>query len=228
MNTNATRLLLLTIVLYIVALTSGLRLLYYVSYVLGAVLICSWIWARLNLSALDIRREARRLQTQVGDTFEETFLVRNDSRIPKLWVEVRDHSTLPGHQAAAVISLQGHRSKRWRVRTITRRRGLYQLGPLTAISGEAARSFRNPEWVAITLNAFVNFGLGAVLIELLRAEGLAPSQAIAFGSMLGVIQVSARRSPAPPPRRSRIQTQVSGASASRAPTARMAALGPRS
>ncbi|WP_027554123.1 MFS transporter [Bradyrhizobium sp. Cp5.3] len=45
---------------------------------------------------------------------------------------------------------------------------------------------------AITLNAFVNFGLSAVLIELLRAEGLAPAQAIAFGSMLGVIQVSAR------------------------------------
>ncbi|AWM11177.1 MFS transporter [Bradyrhizobium symbiodeficiens] len=45
---------------------------------------------------------------------------------------------------------------------------------------------------AITLNAFVQFGLGAILIELLRAEGLAPAQAIAFGSMLGVIQVSAR------------------------------------
>ncbi|MBR0964160.1 MFS transporter [Bradyrhizobium diazoefficiens] len=45
---------------------------------------------------------------------------------------------------------------------------------------------------AITLNAFVQFGLGAVLIELLRAEGLSPAQAIAFGSMLGVIQVSAR------------------------------------
>ncbi|UPK32539.1 MFS transporter [Bradyrhizobium sp. 186] len=45
---------------------------------------------------------------------------------------------------------------------------------------------------AITLNAFVNFGLGAILIELLRAEGLAPAQALAFGSMLGVIQVSAR------------------------------------
>jgi MFS family permease len=45
---------------------------------------------------------------------------------------------------------------------------------------------------AITMNAFVNFGIGAILIELLRAEGLAPGQALAFGSMLGVIQVSAR------------------------------------
>ncbi|AWM01967.1 MFS transporter [Bradyrhizobium amphicarpaeae] len=44
----------------------------------------------------------------------------------------------------------------------------------------------------ITLNAFVNFGISAILIELLRAEGLAPAQALLFGSMLGVIQVSAR------------------------------------
>jgi MFS family permease len=54
------------------------------------------------------------------------------------------------------------------------------------------RSTFNLVVIAITLNAFVNFGLGAVLIELLRAEGLAPAQALAFGSMLGVIQVSAR------------------------------------
>lgn len=45
---------------------------------------------------------------------------------------------------------------------------------------------------AIALNAFVTFGFSAVLIELLKAQGLPPTQAIAFGSTLGVIQVSAR------------------------------------
>ncbi|BCH56985.1 MFS transporter [Agrobacterium vitis] len=45
---------------------------------------------------------------------------------------------------------------------------------------------------AIALNAFVTLGFSAVLIELLQAEGLPKSQAIAFGSMLGVIQVCAR------------------------------------
>ncbi|HUS15011.1 MAG TPA: DUF58 domain-containing protein, partial [Chloroflexia bacterium] len=143
MNTNAFRLLLLTVALYIAALTVGLRLLYYLSYVLIAVLACSWLWARLNLSALDIRRESRRQQTQVGELFEETFQVRNRSVLPKLWVEVRDHSTLPGHQAAAVISIKGNGSKRWRVRTLTRRRGLYQLGPLTAVSGDPFGLFRS-------------------------------------------------------------------------------------
>ncbi|UPJ53591.1 MFS transporter [Bradyrhizobium sp. 200] len=45
---------------------------------------------------------------------------------------------------------------------------------------------------AIALNAFVTFGFSAVLIELLKTEGLSPPEAVAFGSMLGVIQVSAR------------------------------------
>ena len=45
---------------------------------------------------------------------------------------------------------------------------------------------------ATVLCAFVTFGLGATMIELLKAEGLSPTQAVTFGSMLGVIQVSAR------------------------------------
>lgn len=45
---------------------------------------------------------------------------------------------------------------------------------------------------AIALNAFVTFGLAAVFIELLKSVGLADMTAIAFGSSLGIIQVSAR------------------------------------
>ncbi|MGN7773587.1 MFS transporter [Phyllobacterium sp. 22552] len=45
---------------------------------------------------------------------------------------------------------------------------------------------------AIALNAFVTFGFSAILIELLKAEGLSASNAIAFGSALGILQISAR------------------------------------
>ncbi|WP_407157710.1 MFS transporter [Bradyrhizobium sp. STM 3557] len=42
------------------------------------------------------------------------------------------------------------------------------------------------------LYVFVTFGMGALLIELFKAEGLSATEAISFGSMLGVIQVAAR------------------------------------
>lgn len=45
---------------------------------------------------------------------------------------------------------------------------------------------------AVGLNSFVTFGFSAILIELLKVFGLPEATAVAFGSMLGVIQVSAR------------------------------------
>ncbi|MBR0994621.1 MFS transporter [Bradyrhizobium japonicum] len=81
---------------------------------------------------------------------------------------------------------------------------LYAFAPRRKIAGNAGgepvkasppaipRSTFGLVVAAITLNAFVNFGISAIMIELLRAEGLTPAQALLFGSMLGVIQVSAR------------------------------------
>ena len=40
---------------------------------------------------------------------------------------------------------------------------------------------------ATVLCGFVSFGFGATMIELLKAQGLTPTQAVTFGSMLGVI-----------------------------------------
>lgn len=45
---------------------------------------------------------------------------------------------------------------------------------------------------AIALNAFVTYGFSSVIIELLKAEGLRPAEAIAVGAILGVVQVGAR------------------------------------
>jgi predicted MFS family arabinose efflux permease len=45
---------------------------------------------------------------------------------------------------------------------------------------------------AIVPNSFVTFGLASVVIELLKAKGLPAAEAIAFGSSLGVLQVSGR------------------------------------
>jgi predicted MFS family arabinose efflux permease len=45
---------------------------------------------------------------------------------------------------------------------------------------------------AITLNGFVTFGFASVIVELLKTVGLSSAEAIAFGSALGVLQVSAR------------------------------------
>lgn len=142
-NSNAFWLAVGTVVVYIAALTIGLRLLYYLAYVLAAVLICAYIWSQISKRGLTLSREVTPSQTQVGQIIQETVEIRNLSWLRKLWLEVRDQSTLPGHRVGAVVSLKGHTQKRWRVRTRCIHRGLYRLGPTTVVTGDPFGLFQS-------------------------------------------------------------------------------------
>lgn len=135
-NSNALRLALFTVAIYIAAQTVGNPLLYYLAYVLAAVLIAAFIWARVSRRALSLSRSVRPTQAQVGRYVWETIELSNLSWLRKLWLEVRDRSTLPGHYINAVVSLRGGQTKRWRVRTRCARRGLYRLGPTEVVTGD--------------------------------------------------------------------------------------------
>jgi uncharacterized protein (DUF58 family) len=139
---NGLRLLALAAFLYFLALATGLHVLYYLGYVLAAVSLGSLAWARLNLSAVEIERSARVDSLQVGQIFEETLTLNNKSVFPKLWVEVRDRSNLPGHRTSCVMSLSRHQRKSWRVRTVCRQRGVYKLGPVVMVTGDPFGLFR--------------------------------------------------------------------------------------
>ncbi len=76
-----------------------------------------------------------------------------------------------------------------------RSRPTAKAGSTPASASASAIPHKRTFWLiasTVVLNAFVTFGFSAVLIELLKAEGLSPTEAVTFGSMLGVIQVSAR------------------------------------
>jgi len=62
----------------------------------------------------------------------------------------------------------------------------------TSMPGGPSRSTFYLLVATLGLYVFVTFGMGAVLIELFKAEGLSAAEAVSFGSMLGVIQVAAR------------------------------------
>jgi uncharacterized protein (DUF58 family) len=86
---------------------------------------------------------ARGLRSQVGRYMEETLVLTNRSRWPKLWVEVRDFSDLPGHQISRVVNSLGKQSSsRWQVRTLCQQRGRFVLGPITLTSGDPLGIFR--------------------------------------------------------------------------------------
>lgn len=123
--------LLLTLAALVAAMLTGRALLYNLTYLLGLLLILSFVWAWINISTVRFTRTTRTFRTQVGRPLEERFTVRNNSIVPVLWLEVRDFSALPGHLSSQVINGLGPRSSHsWRITTICSERGRYQLGPI--------------------------------------------------------------------------------------------------
>ena len=119
------------IVALIGGLSTGRDIFFNLTYLVALLLIVSFVWSWSNINWVHISRITRTRRTQVGRPLEERFSVRNTSIIPKLWIEVRDYSTLPHHLSSKVVNALGSRASfTWRVNTICRLRGRYQLGPL--------------------------------------------------------------------------------------------------
>ena len=134
--------ILVILVLFFFAISSGWTVLYKLTYVMVTLFILSWLWARYSLRKLDFHRNASTGRVQVGETFEERLMLDNTSVMPKLWVQVADGSTLPGHRAGYVASMGGRKRAMWKARTVCKRRGRFQLGPVNATSGDPFGLFR--------------------------------------------------------------------------------------
>jgi uncharacterized protein (DUF58 family) len=119
------------------ALATGNRIFFILVYLILAVWVISFVWSWINILGIEVRREVRSQRAQVGSLAEERIILQNKSRLPKLWVEVRDHSDLPGHRASHVVThLEAGRQRGWTVRTYCRQRGRFTLGPITVRSGD--------------------------------------------------------------------------------------------
>jgi hypothetical protein len=69
--------------------------------------VVCWLWTRASLSGVSVARRIGADRTQVGQSLRETLAVRNASRLGKLWVELVDRSTLPGHDPGRVVGVPG-------------------------------------------------------------------------------------------------------------------------
>lgn len=128
---------LLVVVLGVAAVQTGRRLLFNLTYLLGATLVLSFIWAWSNAHFFALQRISTSTRSQVGRLFEERFIVRNTGWLPKLWLEVRDSSTLPNHRAGRVVhSIMPRQARGWSVKTLCIQRGRFRLGPMEVVTSD--------------------------------------------------------------------------------------------
>lgn len=148
------------IIVGIIALIGGLAtgrdIFFNLTYLIALLLIVSFAWSWSNINWVHISRITRTRRTQVGRPLEERFNVRNTSIVPKLWIEVRDYSTLPHHLSSKVVNALGSRSSfTWRVNTICRQRGRYRLGPIQLSTSDPFGLFPFERELSPTTNVVV-------------------------------------------------------------------------
>jgi uncharacterized protein (DUF58 family) len=116
---------------------TGLPVYTRLSYLWAFLLMGSWVWSKLSLRGVVLERRTRSRRAHVGQVFEERFWIENTGRVPQLWLQIRDHSDLPGSQASRILTLIGARERRsYRVRTRLVQRGVFSLGPTEIVSGD--------------------------------------------------------------------------------------------
>jgi uncharacterized protein (DUF58 family) len=126
------------------ALLTRRDILFNIWYLLTALLVVSFLWSWSGVRWVRIERQARTTRSQVGKMVEERLMVENYGVLPKLWLELRDFSTLPGHQVSRVISPLGRRKSYTKtIRTRCTQRGRFILGPIALASGDPFGLFRS-------------------------------------------------------------------------------------
>lgn len=136
------QLIALILIMGVLAVFDGWKPFWVLFYALLVAFALSLVWLALSVRGLKFTRSSAGARAEVGDRIEERLALENHSWIPKLWVQVSDASTLPGHHAGYVSSVGPRQRIAWRARTLCRRRGRYTLGPVTATTGDPLGLFR--------------------------------------------------------------------------------------
>lgn len=133
---NAFKLILLLLVVLVVGQVTDWTVADHLAVALLVLLVVAWVWTKLSLHGVSVVRRIEADRAQVGETLRETLAVRNGARLRKVWVELLDRSTLPGHDPGRVVSVPGRSAVEWATRTVCGRRGRFHLGPIELRSGD--------------------------------------------------------------------------------------------
>ena len=101
------------------------------------LILLSWIWAKLSIQKVCLKRESRGERQQLGQVFEEQFTVSNIFPLSKPWIEIEDASKMLSTGSTRVLTMMKPQSVRtFSGYTLLSKRGEYALSPTILYSGD--------------------------------------------------------------------------------------------
>ncbi|MEM5776722.1 MAG: DUF58 domain-containing protein, partial [Anaerolineaceae bacterium] len=101
------------------------------------LILSSYVWAKLSIRNVFLKRESRGERQQLGQVFEEQFTVSNIFPLSKPWIEVEDASQMLSTGSTRVLSMVKPNTVRtFSGYTLLSKRGEYALSPTILYSGD--------------------------------------------------------------------------------------------
>jgi len=135
--------IILAAILLIAALSTGAQFLFFLVYLGILVIGGSYVLTRFGLADLEAGYVLDRLHAQAGDMLRASYTVRNTSRLPKLWLEVHNPTTLPVTLPGQAVTLRPRGEQSWSVRVPLARRGHFRIEPLALRTGDPLGLFES-------------------------------------------------------------------------------------
>jgi uncharacterized protein (DUF58 family) len=132
----------LGIICVILGFATGFWLLFRLAYIVALAVPALYFWTRSMSRGLEVEVIRRTHRVTQGQALEGRVIVRSKSRLPKLWLEVEDQSSVPGHASRRVVTLGSQGVSAWNYSTPARVRGLYELGPVRVVATDPFGFFR--------------------------------------------------------------------------------------
>src|SRR3954470_9251966 len=145
----------IAVIVIVAALSTGVQFLFFLIYLGILVIGGSYVVTRFGLADLEAGYVLDRLHAQAGDVLRASYTVRNTSRLPKLWLEIRNPSTLPVELPAQAVSLGPRSEKSWSVRVPLTRRGHFRVEPVLLRTGDPLGMFESQASVGSASNLIV-------------------------------------------------------------------------
>ncbi len=123
-------------VLVVAAFSTGISFLFFLVYLVAALVLGSWWYARRGLKGVRAGYHVLNPRAQVGEVLQAVYRVDNQTRWTKPWVELWNESNLPASLPGRVIGVRPEGSRQWLAKVTLLRRGSYRLGPLKVRTGD--------------------------------------------------------------------------------------------